>query len=628
MALIFLDGCRSGLRTGDKEDTIWIAAGWNIHSDRDLTGYVIECGDKKYTIPEGGVKKPEMVDGRMKYDTLMVKLPLGWIDKECNVALKDPSGRIVDIVSPPEDPYRQYEVSPSEEAEILKKLAEEDRFLVPTPEVSKSNGALVAVEVTDTAGKPVAGYPVIVTDLSGEKKEDTLKTTHDGYVVFSLNSAGAYSVQVPWATPQRDTNGNTEYIIENRVEKNDITLPKATTQTFDLVTIWNKNLSVEGVDPSQTPVQVGSDFVQYYTSLPDGAIGNYKAKGVTPVPGFPYSSSVYISEVETNPEGSDAGQEYIEFTNPTKTEVNLKGYTIINSVGTTYTIPEDTKVSPDGSVIVKNPSEWLNNDSESLTVKDPTGNIVDGTGLIENQEEDYYSYHRWFQRDTSQEFWAENYQSPGQGSGVKVAGKVLDSTGNPLSDADVYAYCPLSPEGVYVGTTDEYGHVVLEFPAGSQRTIKVVKSGYKPTTISEMMYGGERMARNYVLEPTEESNQWFYENTMTLSDTQTGNWYKVDFTKPASTPFQTALLAYNTYEAATPTTTDTTTTTTTTTTSGTTGTTTTTGGSTTTTGGSTTTTTPSTTQSSTQIPGYPLEATGAAILIVILVLFKKTRESN
>jgi len=73
-----------------------------------------------------------------------------------------------------------------------------------------------------------------------------------------------------------------------------------------------------------------------------------------------FVSAVRINEIELNPAGNDAGNEWIEFYNPE--EINLEGYKIINNDGDEINLTGTFS----GYYIYKFEKQWLDNSDEKI----------------------------------------------------------------------------------------------------------------------------------------------------------------------------------------------------------------------------------------------------------------------
>ncbi len=79
---------------------------------------------------------------------------------------------------------------------------------------------------------------------------------------------------------------------------------------------------------------------------------------------------VVINEVEQNPPGEDAGNEWVELYNPTSNEVNISGWVLSSqySGGRDITIPSGTVIHPKGYWTYTHDKKWLRNENENITL--------------------------------------------------------------------------------------------------------------------------------------------------------------------------------------------------------------------------------------------------------------------
>lgn len=94
-----------------------------------------------------------------------------------------------------------------------------------------------------------------------------------------------------------------------------------------------------------------------------------------------YPSGVVINEILPSPEGPDDQEEWIELKNLNAQEVGLSQWKIRDTTGsiTTYTLPEGTKIGPQGFLVLSRPTTkiTLNNGEDGLLLIQPNGNILD-----------------------------------------------------------------------------------------------------------------------------------------------------------------------------------------------------------------------------------------------------------
>ena len=94
-----------------------------------------------------------------------------------------------------------------------------------------------------------------------------------------------------------------------------------------------------------------------------------------------YPSGILINEILPSPEGPDAENEWIELFNQNDFEVNLSGWKIMDTVGSTktYIFPEGTKIKATGYLILNRPVSkiTLNNGGDGLQLIQPDGKIID-----------------------------------------------------------------------------------------------------------------------------------------------------------------------------------------------------------------------------------------------------------
>ncbi|RCL32186.1 MAG: hypothetical protein DBX08_02740 [Nitrosopumilus sp.] len=117
---------------------------------------------------------------------------------------------------------------------------------------------------------------------------------------------------------------------------------------------------------------------------------------------------VVINEVDTNPFGDDslAISEWVELYNPTDTDVDLSGWEIASTtvLKKTFTIPDGTIISPEKHLTFTYAKVWFTDSSESVELRNPSGDIIDKTPLISDLENDFISWQRSYDGHLDWEF--------------------------------------------------------------------------------------------------------------------------------------------------------------------------------------------------------------------------------
>lgn len=94
-----------------------------------------------------------------------------------------------------------------------------------------------------------------------------------------------------------------------------------------------------------------------------------------------YQTGILINEVLPNPSGADETNEWVEIYNLNNVEVDLSGWKLKDSAGTTtiYVLPTNTKISANGFLVLKRPDTkiMLNNDEDGLYLLTPDDKTED-----------------------------------------------------------------------------------------------------------------------------------------------------------------------------------------------------------------------------------------------------------
>ena len=117
---------------------------------------------------------------------------------------------------------------------------------------------------------------------------------------------------------------------------------------------------------------------------------------------------VVINEVDTNPFGDDSltVSEWVELYNPTDSDVDLSGWEIASTtvLKKTFTIPDGTIISPEKHLIFTYAKVWFTDSSESVELRNPSGDIIDKTPVISDLKNDFFSWQRSFDAHLDWEF--------------------------------------------------------------------------------------------------------------------------------------------------------------------------------------------------------------------------------
>ncbi|MCK4736620.1 MAG: lamin tail domain-containing protein, partial [Methanophagales archaeon] len=88
------------------------------------------------------------------------------------------------------------------------------------------------------------------------------------------------------------------------------------------------------------------------------------------------SSDVIIYAFDQNPAGSDKGNEWVTFYNPSNESVDIGNWTLETADGERETIPEGTTLYPGAYYVYTPPYQWLDSENESITLRDSKGEEV------------------------------------------------------------------------------------------------------------------------------------------------------------------------------------------------------------------------------------------------------------
>ena len=112
------------------------------------------------------------------------------------------------------------------------------------------------------------------------------------------------------------------------------------------------------------------------------------------------SSGVIIYAFDQNPAGSDDGNEWITFHNPSNESEDIGNWTFESTHGTTATdwIVEGTTLYPGAYCTYTPHYGWLDNSEEAIILRDAEGEEVDRTPVVNDNEND----NRYWMRNNSE----------------------------------------------------------------------------------------------------------------------------------------------------------------------------------------------------------------------------------
>jgi micrococcal nuclease len=112
------------------------------------------------------------------------------------------------------------------------------------------------------------------------------------------------------------------------------------------------------------------------------------------------SPDVIIYAFDQNPAGLDEGNEWVSIHNPTNKSVDIGNWTVETTNGSTASvwIAEGTTLYP-GAYITFSPSyRWIDNNNESIILRDAVGEVVDRTPVVNDNGSD----NRYWLRNNSE----------------------------------------------------------------------------------------------------------------------------------------------------------------------------------------------------------------------------------
>ncbi len=209
---------------------------------------------------------------------------------------------------------------------------------------------------------------------------------------------------------------------------------------------------------------------------------------VIPASAQSFPDNVVINEVDINPPGDDSKNisEWVELYNPTNSEVDLSGWEIASTtvLKKTMTIPQGTIIEPGKFLKYSYQTIWFTDVSESVELRDKTGNVVDKTPKFSDLENNFLSWQRIFDGyDTdSVTDWKFETSNAGSTNGQQSLAEVQEGVSVTLStDSPTYLF---GQTAVISGSISE--EVVITTPYFQPEKIILTISGPEYHKIVEL----------------------------------------------------------------------------------------------------------------------------------------------
>jgi len=149
-----------------------------------------------------------------------------------------------------------------------------------------------------------------------------------------------------------------------------------------------------------------------------------------------------INEVELDPYGNDLHSdvyEWVELYNPTDEDIDLSGWTLSTTHGKTVTVYLSGVIKSHGYYVHKRGKQWLDNEDESVVLKDSYGFEIDSTPKISDDDNDAYT---WQRCDDS---WIFAYETEGAENNCPTPSPTPSLTPTPTPTPTPTCYPPPSP---------------------------------------------------------------------------------------------------------------------------------------------------------------------------------------
>ena len=209
------------------------------------------------------------------------------------------------------------------------------------------------------------------------------------------------------------------------------------------------------------------------------------------------STHIVINEIEQNPYGTDAGNEWVELYNPTTSDVNLDGWKLSTMHGKTVTVTLCGTIPANGYFVYTHTEQWLDNEIESVILRDPSLNGIDRTPYVPDIIGTRYTWQRYPNgNDTdSDSDWEFRASTKGYGSGGELPPpKTIYVDDNFVDDPPNHKWNTIQEgvnaafrgdtivvrDGIYNENVNVYKRLTIQSENGSDVTIVRAASSSEP----------------------------------------------------------------------------------------------------------------------------------------------------
>ena len=262
----------------------------------------------------------------------------------------------------------------------------------------------------------------------------SLKKDSKELITVSIDKDMGNSVGAGASVTLKERSGEVYPLVSARAHGGDwsfsITADPFQKQGDDMVTVSGRTRTVEyggtmphlvqyretGVSLSDVP-GIGTAVSNIPLPIP-GVKGSIDA-GVSLKYDIPMEPGLLINEVESNPAGTDRGNEWVEILNNTRETADLEGYVLYPESGRHKGVTlGDTVLAPGQRTVVTFPGASLNNSDERVILEDGDGNTVDATPSFSDGNNSDFTFQRIFDGST---VWKSLPGTPGARNGGGAA---------------------------------------------------------------------------------------------------------------------------------------------------------------------------------------------------------------
>nr|QNO55064.1 hypothetical protein FPOEFMDM_00049 [Methanosarcinales archaeon ANME-1 ERB7]QNO55136.1 hypothetical protein MNNOGLJF_00050 [Methanosarcinales archaeon ANME-1 ERB7] len=145
--------------------------------------------------------------------------------------------------------------------------------------------------------------------------------------------------------------------------------------------------TITDVEPGYHTIELSLDsYEDWSTSVPVTAGETSYVNATLTIP--PPEAMIVINEIEANPPGKDAGNEWVELYNPASEDVDLTSWTLKTTHGRIGKVTCSGIIDANGYRVFESSIQWLDNEGDSVILRDKGGAKIDEVAFTDTKNDD------------------------------------------------------------------------------------------------------------------------------------------------------------------------------------------------------------------------------------------------